>query len=416
MRKTARMLLIALVGALLLAAQAPTPDEAKRFEAIKARHDRGEPVTAEERNFAMRYMQGQKQQASPPTAEEGRRFQAIKAKRQRGEPLTPDEEQFARQMLQRQPQQQPQQQNFAEYAKAHPPRESTGLVPLPDLGKGTYQGEQGGLYPDGQNTPPAAHLKAGRALTRAIAPLDAEGRKAESGKIVLLSIGMSNTTQEFQAFQKVSGEDKDLNPRLAIVDGAQGGQAAEITANPQANYWKVVDERIAKAGVTAKQVQAVWLKQANIRPTQEFPANAKKLQGDVVATLHNLAARFPNLKIAYLSGRTYGGYAASPLNPEPHAYESGFAMKWVIVEQIAGKAELNCDAAKGEVQSPWVAWGPYLWTDGMKGRQDGFTYARDDFGPDGTHPSTSGREKVARLLLTFLKNDPTSRPWFLKSP
>jgi lysophospholipase L1-like esterase len=52
----------------------------------------------------------------------------------------------------------------------------------------------------------------------------------------------------------------------------------------------------------------------------------------------------------------------------------------------------------------------------MKGRKDGFTYARDDFGPDGTHPSTSGREKVARLLLTFLKNDPTSRPWFLKSP
>jgi hypothetical protein len=409
------MLLIALVGALLLVAQAPTPEETKRFEGIKARHDRGELVTVEERDFAMRYTARQKQPVAAPTPEEARRFQAVKAKRQRGEPLTPEEEQFARQMLQRSAQQQPQ-QNFAEYAKAHPPRESTGLVPLPDLGKGTHQGEQGGLYPDGQNTPPAPHLKAGRALARAITPLDAEGRKAESGKIVLLSIGMSNTTQEFQMFQKLAGEDTDLNPRLAIVDGAQGGQAAEITANPQANYWKVVDERIAQAGVTAKQVQVVWLKQANIRPTQEFPANARRLQGDVVATLHNLAARFPNLKIAYLSGRTYGGYAASSLNPEPHAYESGFAMKWVIVEQIAGKPELNYDAAKGEVRSPWVAWGPYLWTDGMKGRQDGFTYARDDFGPDGTHPSTSGREKVARLLLTFLKNDPTSRPWFLKSP
>src|ERR1700704_2593638 len=38
----------------------------------------------------------------------------------------------------------------------HPTRESTGLIPLPDLGKGQYQGEQGGLYPGGENMPPPA--------------------------------------------------------------------------------------------------------------------------------------------------------------------------------------------------------------------------------------------------------------------
>ena len=79
--------------------------------------------------------------------------------------------------------------------------------------------------------------------------------------------------------------------------------------------------------------------------------------------LHILHNKFPNLKIAYLSSRIYGGWAASPLNPEPHAYEEGFSAKWLIADQIAGKPELNYDPAKGAVQSPWA--------DGLKGRNDG---------------------------------------------
>src|SRR6202040_4209897 len=51
--------------------------------------------------------------------------------------------------------------NREEWIKEHPARESTGLIALPDLGKGLYQGEQGGLYPNGENIPPPAHLKAG---------------------------------------------------------------------------------------------------------------------------------------------------------------------------------------------------------------------------------------------------------------
>jgi hypothetical protein len=430
MKRIASLLFIPFMFAFLFtslaAAQAPTPEDTQRFTAIKARHDKGEPVTAEEQQFAMRYMQRQSGQAGgqgrQPTPEERRRFQDIMERRKKGEDISPEDRDFAMRMRERmgqgQGQQSPQQQaaRFAEYAKTHPPRESTGLAPLPDLGKGEYQGEQGGLYPGGENKPPAAHLKAGLALARAIAPLDTEGRKSENGKIVLLSIGMSNTTMEFSAFQKLAEKEKDLSPRLAIVDGAQGGQTAAVTANNQANYWNVVDERLTKAGVTRQQVQAVWLKQANAQPARPFPAEAKKLQADVVETLHNLAARFPNLKIAYLSNRIYAGYAASALNPEPHSYEGGFAVKWVIADQIAGKPELNYDPAKGAVRSPWVAWGPYLWTDGLKGRKDGLTWNKDEVGPDGTHPSQAGREKVAKLLLDFLKSDPTARPWFLAGP
>src|SRR6266702_2534767 len=77
----------------------------------------------------------------------------------------------------------------AEYQKEHPPRESTGLIPLTDLSKGSYKGEQGGLYPGGENSVPAGHLKSGLELAKMVVPRDADGDDAKDGKIVLISIG-----------------------------------------------------------------------------------------------------------------------------------------------------------------------------------------------------------------------------------
>ena len=75
---------------------------------------------------------------------------------------------------------------------------------------------------------------------------------------------------------------------------------------------------------------------------------------------------------------------------------------------------MNYDPDKGAVKSPWIAWGPYLWADGVKSSRDGLTWAKDDLvEQDRTHPSQSGREKVATLLLEFLKKDATSTPWFV---
>jgi hypothetical protein len=180
-----------------------------------------------------------------------------------------------------------------------------------------------------------------------------------------------------------------------------------VTANPNANYWKVNDGRLAKAGVTAKQVQVLWLKQANAGPTREFPVEAKKLEEDIVKTLHNVRQMFPNVRIVYFSSRIYAGFAASPLNPEPHAFETAFAPKWIIARQIAGDADLAYD------KMPWLAWGPYLWTDGVKGRKDGVTFTREDLGADGTHPSPAGQVKVGKMLLEFLKTEETAKTWFL---
>src|SRR5713226_3506870 len=222
MKWALRVLVPVFLFACVLPAQAPPDSPDKRFEEIKAKHDRGESITPDERNYAQSVM--------------ARRNQENAARRNQ------------------------------EYAREHPPRDFTGLVPLTDLGKGAYKGEQGGLYPGGENVPPPAHAKAGLALSRQIVPLNSQGHAANGGKIVLLTIGMSNTTQESRAFQMLALKDADLNPRLAIVDGAQGGQTAAITAKPDANYWAAAAERLSASAVTPQQVQAVWLKQANAGP------------------------------------------------------------------------------------------------------------------------------------------------------
>lgn len=290
---------------------------------------------------------------------------------------------------------------------------SKGLVPLTELGAGVYQGFTGGLYPAGLNVPPAPHRDAGLALAETITPLDTLGAPSVDGRIVLLSVGMSNTTQEYSTFIPLANGSGLKNPRVQLVDGAQGGQTAAVFANPNANAWTVIEGRLRSAGARAAQVQAVWLKEANAGPTQGFPLAAQLLRDDLRAVVQNLHAKFPNLKLCYLSSRIYAGYASTGLNPEPYAYEGGFAVRWLIEEQIAGSAALNHDPSVGAVLAPWLAWGPYLWADGLVPRADGLTWACADFSPnDGTHPATSGRAKVAQMLLDFFVSDLTTAPWF----
>jgi len=109
-------------------------------------------------------------------------------------------------------------------------------------------------------------------------------------------------------------------------------------------------------------VQIVWLKDANARPTLPFPQDAEKLQSDFLNIVQIIKQKYPNTKLIYLSSRSDAGYATSQLSPEPFAYQSGFAVKWLIEQQLSADPALNYDPQKGPVEAPWLAWGPYLWT------------------------------------------------------
>ena len=299
-------------------------------------------------------------------------------------------------------------------------KDHLGLVPLSDLaGAAQYKGRDGGLYGGGSNEPPSAHLQAALAAAGQVRPRDAGGRPSPDGKVVLISVGMSNTTQEFRAFMKRAAQDTKRSLSLVLVDGAQGGMEASAWADPakvtragRPDPWSVLDRRLEQAGVTAEQIQVAWVKQARANPAAlgEFPKHAEALKNDLAVIVRSLRGRFPNLKLVYLSSRIYAGYAATPLNPEPYAYESAFAVRGLIQDQIDGKPDLNLDPDRGEVRAPLLLWGPYLWADGVKGRKsDDLTWHREDLAGDGTHPSDAGQRKVAALLLRIFQTDPTTR-------
>ena len=284
-------------------------------------------------------------------------------------------------------------------------RTSVGLTPMLDAGSLMYRGFEASLYPGGRSTPPPDYHLLGAQRAANVRPLNTQGQPDPNGRIVLLSIGMSNTTQEYSRFKQIADADPDKNPRVTIVDGAQGGQDAETIRNPNAPFWTNIDQRLASAGASANQVQAAWLKEAIAGENRLFPNDAKRLYDDLGAIVEIMQSRYPNLELVYLASRTYAGYASTALNPEPHAYHSGFAVRWLIEDKITGN---------GRALDPWLAWGPYLWADGLTPRSDGLIWQCADFASDGTHPSTSGRQKVADLLLNFFKTEQTAQVWFVR--
>ncbi len=303
----------------------------------------------------------------------------------------------------------------------------TGFIPINDLGKGTFINFrnitwQGGLYPGGSNFLPSNHKMAGMQLAAQVKSLDLNGNPdAYYGKIVWLSIGMSNTTQETQQFISLANAFQNRNPKLILVDGAQGGMTAGIVSTPGSTgyttFWSTVSNRLTNAGVSVAQVQVVWLKEADAAGNTPIRSYYDSLVVRNKRILNEIKTRYPNVKLCYLSSRISGRYASSTLNPEPYAYYSGWAVKKVIGDQING--DQNLQYSGSGANSPWIAWGPYMWSDGstpQSGNPDVFWNCPADFQSDGTHPSSPvGARKAGTLLLNFFSSDSTATSWFLKS-
>ena len=324
------------------------------------------------------------------------------------------------------------------------------LVPITDMTE-SYKGEDGGLYGGGKNEPPEGHLGAHLRETAKIVPRDASGEPSAEGKIGFITLGFSNPSIESEDFKRTADNDAQKNPQVVIVNGCIGGRSAVMWAwdgadvlpkaeqerldqemdllgmpkgkrkssNQETDTWPTLAQRIADAGLSAKQVQVAWLKQveANPKPLGEFPAHARALQADITAMLNIAHQRYPNLRIVYLSSRTFGGWSGRASgSPEPYAYESGFGTRWLVQNQIKGDAQLNFDPAKGEVKAPLLLWGPYLWAQGPNPRKlDGLTWTQNDVRPDQLHPNESGCRKTTTLLLNFFKTNAATSRWFVKA-
>ena len=314
------------------------------------------------------------------------------------------------------------------------PPTDTLRIPLNDLASKTYFRYPGGLYPGSLNQPPGGHVSAARARRNAIRPLDVNGDEDPFGKYVLLSIGMSNTSQEWcsansappcsaWSFMGRAANDPTVNhAALVIVNGAADSQDAAAWTSPASpTYERVRTARLNPLGLSENQVQIAWVKIATARPVAALPSDTADVHLFVTTlgqVLRTLKIRYPNLQLVFLSSRSYGGYATIGLSPEPYAYEEGFSVKWTIESQINEARGVAADRRAGSLDyakrtAPLALWGPYLWADGATPRSDGLAWLRTDFEEDGTQPSQSGESKVAAILLEFFKSSLHTRCWFL---
>jgi len=292
------------------------------------------------------------------------------------------------------------------------------LVPINDLGTGYYlDSEEGGLYANGSNVRPEPHDSDGVTFAKEVQPLDQFGNPSPTGKYVFMSIGESVAQQPFFEFLALANADPSINSSMVIVNGATGGATASDLALPNNNFWNVItNDYLPNAGVTAKQVQVAWVNDVNGGPAGTFPSDMTKIQGNFESIAQNLLIKFPNIRLAYFSTINYTGYSngLKNLSNEPYSYETGFAVKNAIQDQINGKANLNYNPLNGKVVAPWIDWGPYYWANGMLPRSDGLVWTCQDLQADGTHPSDPvGRIKTSTQLLNYLKSDDTASIWFL---
>jgi hypothetical protein len=299
------------------------------------------------------------------------------------------------------------------------PNTTTPIVALTDLGTGTYQGYEGGLYPNGSNVRPQPHDSDGVTFADGIQPLDSNGNPSPTGKYVLLAIGESTAQNEFNRFLPIANADPQKNANLVIVNGAQGGATPNMWTISSSYYWDpVINNYLPQNGVTAKQVVAIWMEDTDGIAMGSFPTDMTTLQSEYETMMNDFLTNFPNVKLVYMSARTYAGYSngtTNPSNPEPYAFEMGYAVKNAIADQINGASNLNYNPNNGPVVAPWMSWGPYYWANGLLGRQDGLYWDCQDFSSDGTHPSSTwGQLKVANQLLQFLKSDDTTTPWYIQ--
>lgn len=285
------------------------------------------------------------------------------------------------------------------------------LVAITDLGTGYYGTYQGGLYANGSNVDDPTHHAYGVSMAQAIQPLDVNGNPNPNGKYALLTIGHSNTEDVSDQLVTLGSSDPAKSSSLVLVNGGTGSSSADELQDPSSYFWGLISYAyLPNAGVSPLQVEVVWLNDVDVSHPPSIP--------DLQSMLENIAriilSKFPNTKILYLSSVNYTAYSNGVRNaqPEPTAYETGFAVKALIQDQVNGLNNLNYNPANGPVVAPWASWAAYYWTDGLLGRNDGLTWSCQDNINDGVHPATSGRVKAAGQLLNFLKTDDTAVPWF----
>ena len=306
--------------------------------------------------------------------------------------------------------------------------DSTGLIPLTDLGTDFYEGTwQGGLYQGGTNIPPVGHLNKGIGIVKKLKPLDTLGNvNYTEGKIVLAGFGASTVGGPFNHMIQLMKDYTDLNPCMKSVNAANGSDGITAMYIGNDEYWDYIDiYKLGEKGLKPIQLQVGWLMHSSRIDSNGSDVNSyvDTLVNRFTVALNAMQYYYPNLKLVFVSGFPYGGYADPTkalyhLIKEPSSYHHNVAMKELIRRQITGDPTLKYKEPGKQV--PYLIWGPPLWADGKNPRElDGLTWnCEAEFAIDGGgyHLTNEGKDKLANILLNFFRTDTLSESWFMDGP
>lgn len=292
--------------------------------------------------------------------------------------------------------------------------DTTGFIPVADLGTSTFNGFTGGKYPGGSNNIPALHFNQGVDASATIFPLNSKGiTDSVNGKIGFMVLGYSTAAMTGRFVRSIYQTQEIDNP-MEIVIGAQGGQDINSMTNADDVYWSNIDTILNSSGLSAQQIQLIWISSGDILSHQlPFPEQCYVQIEKYKRMLQQIKIKYPNTKIVFISDRTYAGYIGGigegPQElKEPTAYYNSWTVKWLIEKQIEGEAGFT------QNEIPFIDWGPALWTDGTNGNSSGYQWNCEDAGKGGIHPSSKGRMKEAGLVYLYFKKHPYTKNLFKK--
>lgn len=239
-------------------------------------------------------------------------------------------------------------------------------------------------------------------------------------------------TVDYALYQDQQGSAPSIAANVYLADCAQPSAtmdkwASQIGVNSQttAPYWyNCVNTVLPNEGLVANQIEAVTIEAAAGSPAAGFASmsalnhspcqagddaniGACYAEQQTAIVLRGLLQQWPHLQVAYLYSRAYGGCAAAgTLNPEPYAYEDGFAVQFLIRAQIQ-QADNNGaqDSEAGNLSyavAPVLSWGGYQWANGVTPNAEGLSWPCTDFTTtDQTHFVNGGYQNSANTMLGF---------------
>lgn len=290
----------------------------------------------------------------------------------------------------------------------------TTTIPLNDLGKGTFYGYQGGLFPGGSNKIPASDYSTDLSrVCKNIQPLDTFGNISRTGKITFISLGGSTGGHNMRQLKAQTEGNPLTNQSLLLLNCDNGKRTASLNSqrNPNDPYWDHVTQILnGGAHSSHRQVQIIYVEADDSSKLDiTFPNRALKVKDDLKACLQVYKQKFPNLKIVYLEARTRTFGNQQLFNREPSPYYFGWACKWIIEDQINGVPGTQYKGKNAVV--PMVTWGFYQWADSLPRKTDGF-YWRQSETRDGLHATDIGQDTLATRFQNFLLTDKYAKNWY----